>query len=119
MYAGKFESYDGVLFFKPSCEAIFPNIYMVFMSLLIYTWWILYLNLSIFLPWEPDSSALHVAGVDAKALPPGVLLEYSVRLTRAYFLPSAWASLVVSDSATPWTVARQAPLYVGFSRQEY
>ena len=28
--------------------------------------------------------------------------------------------LVVSDSfSTPWTVARQAPLSVGFSRQEY
>ena len=26
---------------------------------------------------------------------------------------------VVSDSATPWIVARQAPLSVGFSRQEY
>ena len=27
--------------------------------------------------------------------------------------------LVVSDSATPWTVADQAPLSMGFSRQEY
>ena len=26
---------------------------------------------------------------------------------------------VVSDSVTPWTVARQAPLHMGFSRQEY
>ena len=26
---------------------------------------------------------------------------------------------VVSNSATPWTVARQAPLSMGFSRQEY
>ena len=26
---------------------------------------------------------------------------------------------VVSDSATPWTAARQAPLSMGFSRQEY
>ena len=26
---------------------------------------------------------------------------------------------VVSDSVTPWTVALQAPLSVGFSRQEY
>ena len=26
---------------------------------------------------------------------------------------------VVSDSATPWTVAQQAPLFMGFSRQEY
>ena len=26
---------------------------------------------------------------------------------------------VVSDSATPWTVACQAPLSMGFSKQEY
>ncbi|CAI9158760.1 unnamed protein product [Rangifer tarandus platyrhynchus] len=26
---------------------------------------------------------------------------------------------VMSDSATPWTAARQAPLPMGFSRQEY
>ena len=26
---------------------------------------------------------------------------------------------VVSDSATPWTVAHQAPLSMGFPRQEY
>ena len=26
---------------------------------------------------------------------------------------------VMPDSATPWTVARQAPLSMGFSRQEY
>ena len=26
---------------------------------------------------------------------------------------------MVSDSVTPWTVARQAPLSMGFSRQEY
>ena len=26
---------------------------------------------------------------------------------------------VVSDFVTPWTVARQAPLSMGFSRQEY
>ena len=25
----------------------------------------------------------------------------------------------MSDSTTPWTVARQAPLPIGFSRQEY
>ena len=26
---------------------------------------------------------------------------------------------VISDSVTPWTVACQAPLSMGFSRQEY
>ena len=30
-----------------------------------------------------------------------------------------WWRSVVSDSATPWTVAHQAPLSIGFSRQEH
>ena len=30
-----------------------------------------------------------------------------------------WSRSVVSDSATPWTVAHQAPLSMGFSRKEY
>ena len=30
-----------------------------------------------------------------------------------------WSRSVMSDSATPWTVARQTPLFMGFSRQEY
>ena len=30
-----------------------------------------------------------------------------------------WSRSVVSNSATPWTVAHQAPLSMGFSRQEY
>ena len=29
------------------------------------------------------------------------------------------ACSVVPDSATPWTAARQAPLSMGFSRQDY
>ena len=30
-----------------------------------------------------------------------------------------WSCSVVSDSVTPWTVAQQGPLSMGFSRQEY
>ena len=30
-----------------------------------------------------------------------------------------WSRSVVSDSATPWTAAHQAPRSMGFSRQEY
>ena len=30
-----------------------------------------------------------------------------------------WNCSVMSDSATPWTVAYEAPLSMGFSRQEY
>ena len=33
--------------------------------------------------------------------------------------PAMLIRSVVSDSATPWTVAHQAPLSMGFSRQEY
>ena len=34
-------------------------------------------------------------------------------------LASLFSPSVVSDSAAPWTVARQAPLSVRFPRQEY
>ena len=34
-------------------------------------------------------------------------------------LPAYQVAPVMSDSATLWTVAHQAPLSVGFSRQEY
>ena len=37
----------------------------------------------------------------------------------AYSYPCCFSGSVVSDSATPWTVAHQAPLSTGFSRQEY
>ena len=59
-----------------------------FTSLLIFTWWILYLNLSICLPWESDSGTLHVAGMKAEALPPDILLRGFVIRTLASLLPS-------------------------------
>ena len=34
-------------------------------------------------------------------------------------MPGGGVVAVVSDSVIPWTVARQAPLSMGFSRQEY
>ena len=34
-------------------------------------------------------------------------------------LCACWVPSVVSNSATPWTVVRQAPLSMGFSRPEY
>ena len=39
--------------------------------------------------------------------------------TRSWKGKESVNSSVVSDFATPWTVALQAPLSVGFSRQEY
>ena len=38
---------------------------------------------------------------------------------KSYIWQSESESEVVSDSATPWTVAHQAPPSMGFSRQEY
>ena len=37
----------------------------------------------------------------------------------AYILAVCACMLVISDSATPWTIACQPPLSMGFSRQEY
>ena len=37
----------------------------------------------------------------------------------AYMKVISVSHSVVSDSVTPWTGARQAPLSMGFSRQEY
>ena len=51
------------------------------------------------------------------------LLTYTSRLlSPRHTLINICASLVasvVSDSATPWTIAQQAPLSIGFSRQDY
>ena len=48
--------------------------------------------------------------------------EEILRMRKVYFEDQSKVSVsrsVVSDSATPWTVACHAPLSVGFSRQEY
>ena len=36
-----------------------------------------------------------------------------------YSIKWKWSRSIVSDSATPWTAVHQAPLSMGFSRQEY
>ena len=49
-------------------------------------------------------------------------VESPVPVLNSLFLRCVWRCVshsVVSDSATPWTVAHQAPLSMGFSRQEY
>ena len=46
----------------------------------------------------------------------GLSLSYGGPYTFCVFIVS---HSVVSDSATPWILARQAPLSMGFSRQEY
>ena len=41
------------------------------------------------------------------------------RVALTYIHCALLSRSVVSDSATPWTVARQAPPSMGFSRQDY
>ena len=43
----------------------------------------------------------------------------AVRGTHGVDCNQSVSRAVTSDSATPWTVAHQAPLSIGFSRQEY
>ena len=47
------------------------------------------------------------------------LLISWLQLPSAMTLCVCVSRLVVSDSVTPWTVVHQAPLSMGFSRQEY
>ena len=42
-----------------------------------------------------------------------------LRFDMTFWLECVLIPSVVSDSATPWTAARQAPLSMGFSRQEH
>ena len=44
---------------------------------------------------------------------------HHVPLGKSTLPGSVLVASVMSDSATPWTVARQAPLSMGFPRQEY
>ena len=47
------------------------------------------------------------------------LLPPHIIQTIAWYIKGKSSRSVVSDSATPWTVAYQAPSPMGFSRQEY
>ena len=40
-------------------------------------------------------------------------------ICESWCVPACWVASVVQLSATPWTVAHQTPLSMGFSRQEY
>ena len=46
-----------------------------------------------------------------------LFIQQTVSIT--YYTVSEWSRSVMSDSATPWTVACQAPLPMGLSGQEY
>ena len=48
--------------------------------------------------------------------PPAVLTRSQLTVHKVH---ACSVASVMSDAATPWTVARQAPLSMGFSRQEY
>ena len=48
-----------------------------------------------------------------------IVSQTSARDFSAYFIQLMLRSSVLSDSANMWTVTHQAPLPMGFSRQEY
>ena len=49
----------------------------------------------------------------------GNLTSHSSAFSKSSLKKWKWSRSVVSDSATPWKVAYQAPPSMGFSRQEY
>ena len=54
--------------------------------------------------------------------PPKPIIQFAVvniLLSEVKWSEVKWSRSVVSNSATPWAVAYQAPLSLGFSRQEY
>ena len=69
----------------------------------------------------PGPSLRVPPGLPAGGLPCGEGGRNSVCRPRAAAsaMPAVLSPSVMSDSATPWTVARQAPLSMAFSRQEY
>ena len=74
-------------------------------------------------PWASDVTSLHlwfnICRVGIKIF----TLEDFIKTKNKQYCKSTILLLlscsVVSDSLTPWTVAIQAPLCMGFSRQEY
>ena len=67
------------------------------------------------LPWLTQLLKRHILGKHPSA-ESSDLLTFPVLNTYACVCS---VTSVVSDSATPWTVARQAPLCMGFSRKEH
>ena len=48
-----------------------------------------------------------------------ILYMRELKLTKVELFVCTWSNSRVRVSAAPWTVARQAPLFIEFSRQEY
>ena len=75
--------------------------------------------------WFTISVSLNFSYFNQSDLTFSVLFLFEIQLksffgkTQVCFLFIHFSHLVVSDSATRWTVARQAPLYVNFSRQKF
>ena len=73
-------------------------------------------------PSDPMDCSLPVSSVcgifQARVLEWGVI-AFSVLSPSVCYMYFCVSSSVVSNSATPWTIAHQTPLSTGFSRQEY
>ena len=74
-------------------------------------------------PYRVDKTALY-SGYNKREMAVFSLYIYVCIHTHTYIciymnVCMKWSRSVVSDSATPWTVAYQAPPSMGFSKQEY
>ena len=67
------------------------------------------------LTWNPAAAPTQIPGLT----PPMTHLALQSSPSYCFGPTRSVSRSVVSDSATPWTVAHQAPLSMGFSRQEY
>ena len=79
-------------------------------------------TLNLRMPWSWTSQPPEPGEINSSCLSPsdyGILLNSYPRRVLQNLRVSEWSRSVVSDSATPWTVAPQAPPSMGFSRQEY
>ena len=100
-------------------ESVTDNIFYWFLYHVSYTWvWFLYFQ-SLYL-YSNVCMLSHLSCIWLFAMlwtdQPDF---YVLGIFQARILDSETSCSVVSDSATPWTVAYQAPLSMGFSRQEY
>ena len=68
----------------------------------------------IYLPWSDGTGCHDVSFLNAEYQPSFFTLFFHWRVSEWV---SEWSCSVVSDSATPWTVAYQAPPSMGFSGQ--
>ena len=68
---------------------------------------------------EPETRFAHTATLGSFRVQTPLLTGWRMELSASPHCLCVCRHSVVSDSVTPWTIAGQAPLSMGFSRQEY